>query len=145
MPTKVYSFLVLVFTLFSVFANAQKLTLKNYSIGYRIFELDAVGNNPTTIAPLLKEPIAYNNYLATIKYNSLFGNPVILNLSTFYVNSEWYKPEYISRFWKKHSIQGGLLITSRITKWAGAIGDETYFPDTANHINMYSLTQKLQF
>jgi hypothetical protein len=144
---KLYSYSTLIFVLFSTFhANAQKLRLKDYSVGYRIFEIDAVGNNPTTISPLLKEPVAYDNYFANIKYNSLWGNPEILHLNTFYVNAEWYRHESASRFWKKHTIQAGLLLTSKITKWAGAVADERYYsPDTISHVYKYSVTQNLQF
>ena len=51
----------LLFFFFSVLpsgAFAQAWRIKNYSAGYKIFEVTSVGNNPYTITPLLKDPVA---------------------------------------------------------------------------------------
>ena len=128
-------------------AIGQKIQVKNYSLSYRLFEMNSVGNNPTTIAPLLKDPVSYQNFLNTINYNSLWGNPAIQTLHTLYFAAEWNKDPALSRFWKKYSIQTGLLITSKSVMDAGAIGIQTYTssPDTVIHDDRYSLTKNQQF
>ena len=139
------------FTLFffllvlSINAQAQRWKISSYDIGYRVFEVSAVGNNPTTIAPLLKDPEAYQRYLNTITNNSLSGNPAIFPLHTFYLNAEWRKHNSFSRFWRKHSLQTGLLLTSRISQNAGAIGEDRSYIDTTRHLYMYSLNKIQQF
>jgi hypothetical protein len=134
-------------TVFSFNAMAQEWKIKSYNFGYRIFEVNAVGNNPTTIAPLLKEQANYQSYLNTIEYNSLYGNPGIMKLQTFYVNAEWQKTNSLSRFWRKYALQAGLLLSTKITMDAGAIGEETYLSssDTVRHRNMYSLMKNQKF
>jgi hypothetical protein len=140
----------LLFFFFSVLpsgAFAQAWRIKNYSAGYRIFEVTSVGNNPYTITPLLKDPVAYQNYINTITVNSLYGNPQIMGLQTMYMNAEFQKDSALGRFWKKTTIQAGLLFTKRIRQSAGAIGDENFVtsPDTVLYRNMYSLTKNQQF
>ena len=116
-PNRYYICLYLV--VFSFNAEAQKLKIKNYSIGHRIFEIDAVGNNPTTISPLLKNPAAYQNFLNTIYQNSLWGNPEILHYHTFYINGEWHKDNPKSAFWKKYTLQGGAFLLSQSNRTQG--------------------------
>lgn len=137
--------LFLLFASTSVWAQGWKA--RSYSVGYRIFETDAVGNNPYTIAPQLKEPAPYTSYLQSIKFNSLFGSPGILNLHTCYIQAEWAKDKPFSRFWKKYTLQTGLLLTGRITQDIGAIGYESQWAsaDTAIYADMYSLTRQQQF
>ncbi|MHA4846736.1 hypothetical protein ACX0G7_21400, partial [Flavitalea antarctica] len=95
--------------------RAQQLKLKTYSFGYRIFELEPVGNNPLTIAPILKNPEAYTNYLNTIRYNGFTGNTAPYRQHTFYLNGEFAKPGSSSRFWKTHTLQAGIVVTSQFT------------------------------
>jgi|688.fasta_scaffold25335_14 hypothetical protein len=140
----------LLFFFFSVLpsgAFAQAWRIKNYSAGYKIFEVTSVGNNPYTITPLLKDPVAYQNYINTITVNNFNGNPQIMRLHTIYVNAEFQKDSALSRFWKKTTIQAGVLLTTRIRQGAGAIGDESFVssPDTVLFRNMYSLTKNQQF
>ena len=96
--------------------KAQEWKIISFNLGYRIFEVKAVGNNPTTIVPLLKDPGAYQTYLSSITYNSLYGNPEILQQRTLYVNTEWQKDSTLSGFWKKYTIHTGLLLTTRISR-----------------------------
>lgn len=132
-----------------VFGNmqAQDWKLKNYSTGYRIFEYNSAGNNPLTIAPLLQDPYAYEAYLNTIDRNSLWGNPGLTQLHTFYIGAEWQNEAPAGRFWKEYTLQAGLLFTGRINLDAGAIGREgwRYSPDTAMIEDKYSLAKSLQF
>lgn len=132
---------------FTINANAQHLKIKYYSVGYRIFEFTAVGSAPTNIASLLKDPVTYQKYLNTIDYNSFWGNPGPITLQNFYINAEWYKNNPSSRFWKKYTLQTGFLFTNRISRSAGAIGDESFYytPDTPRHIYKYSLIQNQRF
>lgn len=147
MSNKALSILLLVFvTVNSIKVKAQNWKVRNYSIGYRIFEINSIDNNPFSIAKLLKDPLTYQNYLSNIRYNSFYGNPQVVQLHTGYINIEWFKDASLSRFWKKYTIQTGLLATGGITRGAGAIGEENFNPaDTSAEINMYSLTRKQQF
>jgi hypothetical protein len=139
--------LIFLSTALSNCINAQEWRIKSYNLGYRIFELTPVGNNPITITPLLKDPAAYKTFLNTITTNSVYGNPEILHLHTLYLNAEFQKDSSLFRFWKKYTLQAGLILTTRINQNAGAIGDEGYVfsPDTAIYRNMYSLTKNQQF
>jgi hypothetical protein len=64
-----------------------------------------------------------------------------------YINAEWQRINPSFRFWRKYTLQAGLLFTGRIRQEAGTIGEESFFSstDTAIHINMYSLTKVQQF
>lgn len=128
-------------------AIGQRLQIKNYGVAYRVFEMNSVGNNPTTISELLKDPVSYQNFLNTINYNSLYGNPGIQQLHTFYFTVEWKVDSPLSLFWKKHTIQAGLLITNRVVQEAGAVARQgfSYSPDTVRYEDKYSLLKKQQF
>jgi hypothetical protein len=147
MITKSSKLLLLLFSTISMGTKAQQWKIKNYHAGYRIFEVSSVGNNPYSITPLLKDPLAYQDYLNTISVTSLNGSPGIMPLHTLYVNAEWQNDSALSRFWKKTTIQAGLLLTTRIRQGAGAIGDENFVtsPDTVLYRNMYALTKNQQF
>jgi len=138
---------LLFFVLVTHKATSQKPGIKNFSIGCRIFELNSVGNNPTTIAPQLKNPVAYQNFLSTINYNNLYGNPGIQQLHTFYLSTELQVDSPVARFWKKHTLQAGIHVTSKLTKSAGSLADQhyTYLPDTVMHDNRYSVSKNQQF
>ena len=145
MPTRT---IALLFSLIvSYTANSQKIEIKNFSIGYRVFEISPVGNNPITIVPLLKDPVAYQNFLRTINYNNLYGNPGIQQLHTFYISTELQVDSPVSRFWKKHTLQTGIHFTAPLVQSAGALADQhyTYLPDTVLHDNQYSLVKNQQF
>ena len=101
--------------------------IKSYAVGYRIFEWDAVGNNPTTIYPFLKDPVSYVRFLNNFNYNSLWGDPGPQTVHNLYLNVELYKNNPSSRFWKKYTIQTGLFMTNKLTKGAGAVADENIY------------------
>jgi hypothetical protein len=126
MSIRISAIFILVFSVLSIDVNAQKWKIKSYHAGHRVFEVNAIGNNPFTIAPLLKKPAAYESYISTIAYNSLYGHPGITPLRTFYINAEWQKDHPSLRFWKKYTLQAGLLLTTRIKTSAGALGNDTY-------------------
>jgi hypothetical protein len=125
----------------------QKLQINNYSISYRLFEMNSVGNNPTTIPALLKDRYSYQNFLSTTNYNILYGNPGVQQLHTIYFTAEWKVDSSLSLFWKKHTLQAGLLITNKIAQSAGAVANErfSYSPDTVLHEDRYSLLKNQQF
>lgn len=139
--------LLLAISCFGVSVNAQSFKLKNFSIGYRIFEVNSVGNSPFTIAPLLKDPKTYERFFNSIKYNEIQGNPGVMSLNTYYINAEWFRNSPLSSFWKKFTLQAGLLLTSPLSERAGSVADVSYYrsTDTAKHIHMYSLSKNLQF
>lgn len=141
------SLLPVLFVCVSGLVQAQKLQLKNISAGRRVFEVDAVGNNPLTITPFLKNPNAYIAFIKSWPYNSLYGTPGIQHLYTYYLSGEFTKTGTGSRFWKKHTLQAGLLLTGRLAKSGMAVGTQ-HFPDaadTAYYEKYYTLQQKLRF
>ena len=71
------------FLFFSTQVMGQKLRIQNYALFYRWFEMNSVGNNPTTIPELLKDRFSYENSLRTINYNSLYGNSGVQQVHTF--------------------------------------------------------------
>ena len=140
--------LLLCFTLFfSNTIHGQKLSVRNFSAGYRIFEINYFGNNPKTIGPFLKDPVAYQNFVKTIEYNGRIGEPGILRLHTFYLNAELQGSPVRSRFWRKNTLQVGLLLTNKLSTGAGALTNETHFfgQDTIFYNNNYSITKNQQF
>jgi len=86
---KTWIFFVLSFITISL--KAQHLKIKNYSVGFETFEIDAVGNNPLTIPPFLKDPLSYQNYIDQIQYNGIYGNPGVQTQRNYCFNLEWYK------------------------------------------------------
>jgi hypothetical protein len=138
---------IILLSVISIGGKAQGWKIISYNVGYRLFEYNAVGNNPTTIGPLLKEPVAYQRYLSTITNNSLYGNPETVRQHTFYMNAEWGKENALLRLWKKYTIQAGLLLTTRIRQDIGAIGEESFSSssDTVIRKNMYALAKNQQF
>lgn len=127
--------------------RAQQSFIKNYSVGFRIFEYSSVGNNPTTLAPQLKDPVSYLYTLNNFSYNSLYGNPYIAYMKNFYLNVEMRGRDSLSRFWKKNSIQAGILMTNRLSRSVGAVEDIQYdsFPDFIRRNKKYSYTEQIQF
>ena len=121
--------------------------IKSYDVGYRIYQIDAIGTNPTAISPLLKNPQPYMHFLNNLRYNSLYGEPGPQTVHDLYFNVELNK-NASSGFWKKHTIQAGLFITKKMTKGAGAM-ENLYSKDTVNYSDRYSekyvLTQNMQF
>ena len=133
-----------IFSLFNT-GNAQ-LEIKNISLGYKVFYIDGAGNNPTTIAPIMKEPASYQNFLNSFNYNGFTGSPGIQYLKTYYINTEIYKQGTDSRFWKKYTIQTGLLITNILVKKGLSVERRDYSStDSTLSVQTYSLVQNQQF
>lgn len=126
---------------------AQQRIIKNYSAGFRIFEYSSIGNNPTTLAPQLKDPASYLYTLNNFSYNSLHGNPSIAYMKNFYLNVELRGRDTLTRFWKKNSIQAGILMTNRLSRSVGAIEDIQYdfLPELIRRNKKYSYTEQIQF
>lgn len=130
-----------------VHTNAQNLKIKSYSIGYRFFEIDAVGNNPLTIGPFLKHPAQYQNFINSIQYNGVSGNPGIQHLRTYYFNIEFDKFKE-SVLFRNFSLQTGLIITNKLVKSGMVLDNQDVIfssNDTTFFDYSYSLTQKQQF
>ena len=133
------------FSLFNT-ADAQPLELKNISLGYKVFYIDGVGNNPITIAPIMKDPASYQNLLNSFNYNGFSGSPGIQDLKTFYINTEIYKQGTSSRFWKKYTFQTGLLITNILVKKGMSVERRDYYQaDSTLSIQTFPLVQNQQF
>jgi hypothetical protein len=126
----------------------QALKITRYNAGCRTFEIDGVGNNPLTIAPLLKNPTAYQNYIHNIQYSGIFGNPGTQILRDYYMNVEWQRNPSESRFWKKHSLQTGFFVSSQLVKDKMGFENERYVVapgDTAFYQDQYFVAQEQQF
>ena len=142
-------FILLAFATATITSNAQHLKIKNYGAGYRVFELDGVGNNPLTIAPFLKNPGTYQTYINNqVQYNGIFGNPGVQILRNYNISAEWYKDSTESRFWKKYTVQTGVFLSNRLTKNNMALENQRFVTsstDTIMYRDVYSLVQKQQF
>lgn len=146
MHLKITRFTLLFFIIFANLNLCAQIKIKNYSAGYKVFYIDGVGNNPTTIASIMKDPVAYQDFLNRTQYNGLSGGGGIQDLKTFYFNTELYKAGSLSNFWKKYSIQTGVLLSSKLVKNGLAVERRDYSPnDSTLYINTYSLVQKQQF
>jgi len=139
--------MVLVWFLLSASVHAQDFKIRNYSVGYRVFEINSVGNNPLTITHLLKDPGSYKNFIDKLSYNGLYGGGGFQNVRHYYVNIELEKNGQ-SRFWKKYSLQTGLFITNPLENKGGALENQNYVAapgDTTLYIDTYSQVHKQQF
>ncbi|MGZ3853893.1 MAG: hypothetical protein ACXVBX_13940 [Flavisolibacter sp.] len=141
-------FCILLLFVTSIFVSAQSFKIRNYSLGYRAFELEPIGNNPLTVTPLMKDPQAYFYYINRIQWNGLYGNPAVQIQRNYSANAEWYKSSTKSRFWKKHTIQIGFLLSNRLTKGNMGLENQKVIvtsTDTALFSDVLWLTQKQQF
>jgi hypothetical protein len=128
--------------------DAQNFRIKNYSLGYRAVEIEAVGNNPLTIPPFLKNPWVYQNYLNNqVQYNGITGDPGIQIVRNYSFSTEWYKDSAESRFWRRYTIQTGLFLSNRLTKNMSLENQRfvSTATDTTSYRDVYSLVQKQQF
>lgn len=133
----------------TVSAEAQRLEIRNYAVGSRVFEIQEMGGNPTTIARLLKRPDTYQKYLSSIPYNGLYGGLAIQRHHLYYISAELAKPTATSPFWRKNTVQVGLFISNQLAKDRMAVFNEqiTLTSDSAATIaiDTYSLVQKQRF
>ncbi len=127
--------------------QAQKIKLYNYSFAYRTFEMKTYGTNPLTAARYLKESFAYSNFINNFTYNEINGNPAIQNLKTFYFSTEWKIDDPTSKFWKKHTIQTGLLLTNKSDIETGALINRNFVntPERLIYEDKFSLRKVEQF
>lgn len=142
---KFFIYLLLSFlTALNLTAHAQKgFYIKKLSAGYRISEIDAIGTNPFTISPLLKDPTAYNEFLSNFIYNGYGGSSGPQTVHTFYINAEVYKNRRYG-FWKHFYLQTGLFITNQLPTTAGGL-EHIYLQDsTVNNITYSKTTYSLK-
>ena len=133
-------------------ANAQRLQLRNYSAGYRIFEIESTGGTPLTLGRFLQDPYSYQKYLDGIAYTSISGGGgAIQMVPMLTLTAEFYKPAAASHFWRNHTIQAGLVLSNQTELTGLSIGNNEFLPSPSNtndftyHTNTYSLDQKQQF
>ena len=115
--------------------------------GFRIFQIEAIGNNPLTISPFLRNSTEYRDYLMSINYDSYSGKPAILNIPNYYLNTEW-RPKNPSRTkWTKYSFLAGLDFTKKLIVNGGSVADHQiiYGADTIVYSNTLTLTKQLRF
>lgn len=125
--------------------NRPRLKLKSYSIGYRIFELNTAVGEPRTLVPLMKNPVAYRNFINTLQHNSITGNGGYGAFHNVFINAEVVKNSPESRFWKKHAVQSGVFISNRLVSEGSTLENRHVSPDTTFYYDRYRLKQHLQF
>lgn len=133
----------------AVGAEAQRLEIRSYAIGKRVFEMEEIGGNPATIGRLLKRPDTYQKYLSGITYNGFYGGLAIPRHHLYYISAELVKPAATSEFWRKHTVQVGLFASNQLVKNEMALFNEqvTLTSNSTATINRdtYSLVQKQRF
>ena len=142
---KLFIYLLVSFlTALTLSADAQKgFYIKKLSVGYRISEIDAIGTNPLTISPLLKDPTSYNQFLNQFIYNGINGSPGPQTVHTVYVNVQLYKNRHYG-FWKHGYLQTGLFMTNNLHTDAGGL-DNSYLQDSTLHKTTYSLKHDTRY
>lgn len=106
-----------------------------------MFEVNAIGNSPHTLALMLKHPEPYLDFINNLSWNSLYGNPGIQVLHHHQVAVELYKNYRASRFWKRYGLQAGIFVSSKLEKSGMSIGNQGMLPDTTFFYDHYSITQ----
>jgi hypothetical protein len=144
---RIFVAMLLAFTAISFQAQAQSISLRNYTISYRWFQMNAFGNNPTTVGPLMKDEAAYERQFKTITWNALAGAPGIHDLHTIYLGADWKVNRKDSRFWKKVSIQTSIEFTQRIKDAAGNVSNNSagYSDTTKRYDYQYTLSRQRQY
>lgn len=142
---KLFIYLLLSFlTALNLTAHAQKgFYIKKLSVGYRISEIDAIGTNPFTISPLLKDPGSYNQFLNQFIYNGYGGSPGPQTIHTFFINVELYKNRRYG-FWRHTYLQTGLFMTNNLHTTAGSL-DNSYLQDSTIYNTTYSLKHNTRY
>ena len=133
-------------------ATAQGLQLKNYSVGYRVFETESIGGTPLTLGRFLQDPYTYQQYLDGINYTMLSGGGGAYQwVPMRYLTVEFHKPAATSHFWRHHTVQTGLVISNKIELSGLSIGNDEFLPspgsqtDFTYKTNVYSMVQRQQF
>lgn len=152
MSSTTTSFLLLALLSLAHHAKAQRLALKNYSLGYRVFEVESVAGTPLTLGRFLQDPYSYYKYLDGIAYTKIAGGGgAIQRVPMLYFTAELHKPAAAARFWQKHTVQVGVVLSRQIELAGLAVGNEEFLPspnkpnDYTYYTNTYSLAQQQQF
>lgn len=123
--------------------SAQNFSIQSIQLGYRVYEMSAVGNNPYTIINQLKDPEAYQEMIAQYETNGYTGGGIIFRPKQYYINIELAGNQE-SKFWQKHSLQTGFFVGSQlsqrmaITNWRN-VGDSLIIEED------YYFTKKQRF
>lgn len=128
-----------------LYRGRHPLQIRSISAGARLFEVNSIGNNPRTLALMLKHPEPYLRFIDNISWNSLYGNPGIQVLYQYQVAAELYKNYRASRFWKRYSLQAGVFVSSKLQKSGMSIGNQGMLPDTTLFYDHFSITQHQRF
>lgn len=138
---------IFLLSLISLMAKSQSFKFKSFSAGYRVYEINAIGNNPFNIYNQLKDSASYSEYVNNIYYNSSSGNPAILRVRNFYINGEWLLNASAKGLLKNISLNAGLLLTGKISQPIGSVSDDSRYNslDTTKYVDTYSLTRNQQF
>lgn len=121
------------------------LRIKSLGTGGRLFELNSIGNNPKNLGYLLKDPGPYLDFINSQSFNSLYSNPGIQFIYHYHLLAEFKKDNPSSRFWKKYSLQSGLVLTSKLKKSGMSIGNQGHLADSTMYFDHYSFTQEQRF
>jgi|GEM_PF-1696231 len=115
-------------------STAQKIFLKSYQLGYTITDRDPFRNNPSNLAPLLKNQAEYISLINSINHNGIYGNPAIEKIKSISFAIELSKNNLHSFFWKHFTISLGAGISGKIRKDGMGLNNRNVFNyDTLNH------------
>jgi hypothetical protein len=147
MVAKIYSTL-LFFLFISGITFSQKLQLSKIGLGYQLTETEAVANNPYTITGVVKNPIAYQNFLTSFQATGFSGGGGIQNLQWFTMQAG-FNFLTANKKQSKYALLMGLGISNRLIKPMSLVKDSLLYDitnnDTIAQIKRHYLNQSQQF
>jgi hypothetical protein len=134
---------ILLFTFNQGVIYAQKFSIQSVQFGYRIYEMNPVGNNPYTIPELLKDPEAYQEMISQYEVDGFNGGAGIQVPKQYYINVELGNKD--SKFWSKHSLQAGFFVGSQLFKRMSLTNTDVNHADSSYVTEYYYFTQNQRF
>ncbi|SHE58334.1 hypothetical protein SAMN05444008_1028 [Cnuella takakiae] len=141
-------YLLFFFTLFALWSEAQKPFFRDFSVGYRIGEGEAVESNPFFIPPLLKKPAGFQKMLDTLQWNSLHGNSGPVTYHRVFLQAVLGFPQNGGRFWRNSYIPVGINYAFREKRGGMDIGTQEWYARSSVNLletKKYWMTQSVRF
>lgn len=125
-------------------AKAQHWKIESVDIGWKVFGRQLIGTNLYTVSQQLKEPLSYLENLNQLPNNNLTGFPFVVGFDNYYAGVELYRNQN-SKFWDRHRIPVGIVVTGVNQYPTGSIGFIHYDSVPTRYETVYSLYRKIQF
>lgn len=135
---------IALYLLIAISAKTQHWKIESCNIGWKVFEQQLVGTNPYTISQQLKDPLAYLKNLDQLPNNNLSGFPFVVGVDNYYAGAELYRNKN-SKFWNRHRIPLGIVVTGVNQYPTGSIGFIQYDSVPTYYETVYRLFRKIQF